>query len=62
MGRNYSEAQNKATQKYIKSAYDTLTIRTRKGKRDIYKAHAENKGTSLNKLILDLLDKDMEEK
>ena len=28
--------------------------------REKYKAHAESKNTSLNKLIIDLLNKDME--
>ena len=62
MTRKYSEAQNKATQKYIKKAYDTLTVRVPKGMRDVYNAHAESKGTSLNKLVIDLLNKDMEAK
>jgi len=60
MGAKYTEAQNKATQKYIKNAYDTVTIRVPKGMRDKYREHAENKGTSLNKLVIDLLNKDME--
>ena len=62
MVRKYSEAQNKATQKYIKKAYDTLTVRVPKGMRETYNAHAESKGTSLNKLIIELLNKDMEGK
>ena len=62
MVRKYSEAQNKATQKYIKKAYDTLTVRVPKGMRETYNAHAESKGTSLNKLIIELLNKDMEAK
>ena len=28
--RGYTQAQNKATQKYVKKSYDVLTIRTRK--------------------------------
>ena len=60
MTRKYSEAQNKATQKYIKKAYDTITVRVPKGMRDKYNAHAESKDTSLTKLIIELLNKDME--
>lgn len=56
----YSEAQNKASQKYIRNNYDDIKLRVPKGQRDIYKAHAESKGTSLNKLVIDLLEKDME--
>ena len=60
MGAKYTEAQNRATQKYIKDNYEPVTVRFPKGLRDKYKAHAESKGTSLNKLIIELLDKDME--
>ena len=60
MVRKYSEAQNKATQKYIKKAYDTLTVRAPKGMREVYNAHAKSKGKSLNNLIIELLNKDME--
>lgn len=56
----YSEAQNKATQKYIKAAYDTITVRVPKGMREKYNNHAESKNTSLTKLIVQLLNKDME--
>jgi len=62
MTRKYSEAQNKATQKYIKKAYDTITVRVPKGMREQYNAHAESKDTSLTKLIIELLNKDMEAK
>ena len=55
----YSEAQNRATQKYINKAYDQFTIRVPKGKREIYKAHAEAQGKSLNQLVIELLDKNM---
>lgn len=60
MPRKYSEAQNKATQKYIQKTYDTITIRVPKGMREKYNAHAESKDTSLTKLIIDLLNKDIE--
>ncbi len=52
----YSETQNKWTQEYIQKAYDTITVRVPKGKREEYKKCAEKKGTSLNKLILDYLE------
>ena len=60
MPRKYSEAQNKATQKYIQKTYDTITVRVPKGMREKYNAHAESKDTSLTKLIIDLLNKDIE--
>lgn len=57
----YSEAQNRATQKYIKNNYDQIVIRIPKGKREIYKAHADSKGKSLNQLIIDLIETDINE-
>ena len=56
----YSEAQNKATQKYIKSNYDSIVVRVPKGKKEKYKHLAANQGKSLNKLIVDLLEKEIE--
>ena len=55
----YTEAQNKATQKYIKNNYDNIVVRVPKGKREEYKAHAEALGKSLNQLIIDLLNESM---
>ena len=49
--REYSQAQNKATQKYIKNNYDSVLIRMPKGKKDQIKAFAESKGESLNGFI-----------
>lgn len=56
----YTEAQNKSTQKYIKKAYDDIKVRVPKGKREIYKTYAESQGKSLNQLIIELLDKNMD--
>ena len=55
----YSEAQKKATAKYMKNKLDDIKVRVPKGKREVYKAHAERKGKSLNALIIELLEKDM---
>lgn len=57
----YSEAQKKATAKYMKNKLDDIKVRVPKGKREIYKAHAESKGKSLNALIIELLEKDMKQ-
>jgi len=59
MGGKYSEAQNKATQRYIKNNYDTITVRMLKGKKDEYSELAKKKGVSLTRLILDLLDREL---
>lgn len=57
----YSEAQKKATAKYMKNKLDDIKVRVPKGKREVYKAHAEWQGKSLNALIIELLEKDMQE-
>ena len=56
-----TEAQKKATAKYMKNKLDDIKVRVPKGKREVYKAHAESKGKSLNALIIELLEKDMQE-
>lgn len=57
----YSEAQKKATAKYMKNKLDDIKVRVPKGKREVYKAHAERQGKSLNALIIEVLEKDMQE-
>lgn len=58
MTKHY-EQRKEANKKYMGGLED-IKVRVPKGTRDKYKAHAERKGTSLNKLIIELLDKDME--
>ncbi|MDO4945891.1 MAG: hypothetical protein Q4E74_11915 [Ruminococcus sp.] len=48
----YTQASNKAVQKYNKKAYDDLRIRVKKGEGDIIKAHAEKQGESLNSFVV----------
>lgn len=57
----YTQAQNKATQKYVKKAYDRITLRVKKGNQEKIKTYAESKGMSLNGYIVDLIEKDMVE-
>lgn len=59
MGKTYTEAQASASKKYMKQ-FDDIKVRVPKGKRDEYQQLAKDKGTSLNKLIIDLLEKEME--
>jgi hypothetical protein len=59
MGAKYTEAQNRATQKYLKNNYDQLSVRIPKGKRNEYKNHATSRGISLAQLIADLVDEDI---
>lgn len=58
--REYSQAQNKATQKYVKNNYDSFIVRAPKGKKDIIRAHAEQQGESLNGFINRAIDETIE--
>ncbi|MBP3327992.1 MAG: hypothetical protein J6L91_03695 [Clostridia bacterium] len=58
--RGYSQAQNKATQKYIKNNYDSVMIRLPKGKKEAIKNHAESQGESLNGFINRAIDETMQ--
>ena len=55
-----TKAQQKATTKYMKKAYDTTVIRFYKGQRDKIKAYAEKNGESLNAYINRLISEDMQ--
>ena len=58
----YTQATNKAVQKYNKKAYDDLRIRVRKGEAETIKAHAQANGESLNGYINRLIAEDMGDK
>lgn len=47
----YSQAQKKATMKYLKENYDAITLRFPKGMKDKYKAHADLMGEPLIRFI-----------
>ena len=51
----YSEAQKRADKKYRAKAYDQLSIRIPKGKREEYKRLAEKRGESLAGMIIRLI-------
>lgn len=53
-----SKAQLQANAKYHEKL-DDIKIRVPKGEREKYKAYAESKGKSLNALIIELLESDM---
>lgn len=55
----YTQAQNKATQKYQKKAYDVITFRVKKGEREKIQQYAESKQTSVNALLTQLLENEM---
>jgi len=51
-----SEAQKKATIKYIRENYDRLNIKVPKGKRKLYMAALKEKGISMNKYVYEKLE------
>lgn len=58
----YSQAQNKATQKYNAKSYDQIKIVVPKGEREVYKKFAETQNKSLNSLFRELMKREMNEK
>lgn len=61
MGAYYSQAQNKATQRYNAKAYDRVELKLYKGQKEQVKAYAEAQGMSLNGYINKLIADDMGE-
>lgn len=60
VGKTYSEAQANASRKYMKQ-FDDIKVRVPKGKREEYQQLAKDKGTSLNRLIIELLENAIKE-
>ena len=55
----YSDAVNKAVQKYNKVNYDRFTLRFKKGEKKKVFSFAKSRNKSVNKYINDLIKKDM---
>lgn len=53
-------SQTRAKNKYNAKAYDRVALQVKKGKKEKIKAHAENKGESLNGFINRAIDETME--
>lgn len=62
MGDKYTEAQKKASIKYLKERTDSIQIRTQKGTKERWKAAAEKRGKSLNQFIVDTVETEISEK
>ena len=52
-------AETKAKNKYNAKAYDQIPLWVKAGEKEKIKAHAQQKGMSLNAYIVDLIEKDM---
>lgn len=59
MGRKYTAGQAKATANYMRDKH-TIKVVVTKEKADEYKAAAEKQGKSLNKFIIDCIEKGIE--
>ena len=55
----YSEAQKEATARYNKKAYDRIDLVVKQGQRQVIKDFAAAQGKSLNRFILDAVEKEM---
>ena len=51
-----SKAQQKAVHKYVKTNYDRMELTVPKGQKAIIKAHAEDRGESVNGFINRAID------
>jgi len=56
MGEKYTEAQKKASIKYLKEKTDSIQIRTPKGTKERWREAAEKQGVSLNQFIADAVE------
>ncbi|MBR1750403.1 MAG: hypothetical protein IJ740_05890 [Ruminococcus sp.] len=55
----YSQAGNKAVQRYNKKNYDDLRIRVKKGHGDVIRSHAAKCGESLNAFAVRAINETM---
>lgn len=56
----YTDAQKRATAKYMRENLEDIKIRVPKGQREAYKFQAAAAGMSLNSYIIKLMDDDRE--
>lgn len=60
MGSKYTEAQKRASIKYLKESTDDIRIRTKKGTKDRWKEAAEKQGKSLSQFIIDCVEQGLD--
>lgn len=60
MGDKYTEAQKKASIKYLKEKTDSIQIRAQKGTKERWKGAAAAHGKSLNQFIVDTMETEIE--
>ena len=60
--KGYDEKSKERTMRYMKEKRDRIVVGVPKGDKARYKAHADSKGKSLNALIVELLENDINAK
>lgn len=55
-----SKAQQKATAKYVKNAYDRIEVKVPKGQKAVIQSFAEGEGKSLNSFACEAINEKME--
>ncbi len=60
MGDKYTEAQKKASIKYLKEKTDSIQIRAQKGTKERWKDAAAARGKSLNQFIVATVETEIE--
>ena len=60
MGDKYTEAQKKASIKYLKEKTDSIQIRAQKGTKERWKDAAALRGKSLNQFIVETVETEIE--
>ncbi len=59
---SYTEAQKRASIKYISEKTDDIRLRVPKGLKDKYKAEAEKRGVSMTQFIISCVEKEIDDK
>ena len=59
MGEKYTDAQKKASIKYLAEKTDSIQIRVPKGDKEVWKNAAAARGLSLNQLLIQLMEREM---
>ena len=57
---SYTEANKKATMKYIKNNYDEIKIRVPKGNKAVIQKYADDLSISLNRFVISSIEYAME--
>lgn len=60
MGDKYTEAQKKASIKYLKEKTDSIQIRAQKGTKERWRDAATARSQSLNQFIVETIEKEIE--